>query len=125
MDKLLIIVVQDEDVDALLDAIVEIGERATRVVSAGGFLRRTSAVVLSCVPAHRVSAVLAAVERTCHQRTTIVVPPAVEFGPIGLSAVEVEIGGAIVFVVDVERRLLLATGTSDARSPARTEEAAR
>lgn len=57
--KLIIAVVQNEDADAIVDALLEQEFRATRLASTGGFLRRGNTTLLIGVQDHQVEDVLA------------------------------------------------------------------
>lgn len=56
--KLVIAVVQNEDADAVVDALLEHDFRATRLASTGGFLRRGNTTLLIGVEDHQVETVL-------------------------------------------------------------------
>jgi uncharacterized protein YaaQ len=104
--KLIIAVVQDEDVDALTDALVADGFRFTKVSTTGSFLRTGNSSLLIGVQDDQVEAVVAILKRTCRRRTQIAVPysPALEPGLLYMPEnFEVEVGGAVIFVADVAR----------------------
>ncbi len=105
VQKLLIIVASDADADTLIQKLVQRGYPATKVSSTGGFLRRGSATVFSGIDAQDVDNVLAIIRAECEARTEFVPAQALPFpGSIYPSEpVEVRTGGAIVFVVPVER----------------------
>jgi len=102
--KLIIAVVQIDDVHELVQRLVERGFGATRIDAAGGFLRRENAVVLVAAPDPAVAGVLAVIRQNCRTRTATWFPT-IDDGTIGLytEPIEVEIGGAVVFVVPIER----------------------
>ena len=104
--KLVIAVVQGKDSDALLTALNQRGFRATQIQSAGGFLRETNSTLLIGVQDKYVDEVRQIVRDNCHSRTRFVNPlmPIVEPGDFYIpSPVEVQVGGATVFVLKVER----------------------
>lgn len=104
--KLLIIIVSDTDADGLVRAMVQRGLAATKIGSTGGFLRRGNTTLLVGVPASEVEAVLTLVGRTCPARTELLTLGALPFGgemPFIGEPVEVRVGGAVVFVLHVER----------------------
>ena len=104
--KLVIIIASDADTDRLMKALIEQGYPATKVSSTGGFLHRGNATILSGVEATEVDQVLAMVRAECHARTEFVPVQTLPFFGEGTSLtepVEVRVGGAIVFVLDVER----------------------
>ena len=104
--RLVIVIASDSDADRLMKALIQQGYPATKIGSTGGFLHRGSATILSGVEADEVDQVLAMVRAECHARTEYVPVQTLPF--FGESAalsepVEVRVGGAIVFVVNVER----------------------
>jgi len=105
--KLIIAIVQDVDSKGLLDALVKDSYRATKVSSTGGFLVRGNSTVLIGVKDDQVEPVLAIIKSTCHSRREYV-SPVVPLGEAAsarywLQPLEVEVGGATVFILDVER----------------------
>ncbi len=104
--KLVIAVVQGNDAEPLLAALVKQGFRATQINSAGGFLRERNVTLLIGVADDKVDTVREIVRNNCHSRTRFVNPlmPIVEPGEFYIpSPVEVLVGGATIFVVNVER----------------------
>jgi uncharacterized protein YaaQ len=102
--KLMVAIVQIDDVHELVQQLVERGFGATRIDAAGGFLRRENAVVLIAVPEPAVAGVMAVIRQSCRTRSATWFPT-IDDGTIGLytEPIEVEIGGAVVFVVPIER----------------------
>ncbi|MDP9362967.1 MAG: cyclic-di-AMP receptor [Chloroflexota bacterium] len=104
--KLIIAIVQDEDTPALTEALVAAGHRFTKVSTTGSFLRTGNTSVLIGVEDRVVPTIMATLRRTCRRRTQVAVPysPALEPGLLYMPEnFEVEVGGAVVFVIDVER----------------------
>lgn len=104
--KLIIAVVQDTDANRLLNALMKDGYRATKLASTGGFLREGNTTFLIGTEDDKVDDVLQIIERTCRSRTQLVTPATPLGGAPGAYAsfpVEVVVGGATVFVVNVER----------------------
>ncbi len=104
--KLIIAIVQDEDTPALTEALVAAGHRFTKVSTTGSFLRTGNTSLLIGVEDHVVPVVMAVLRRTCRRRTQVAVPysPALEPGLLYMPEnFEVEVGGAVVFVGNVER----------------------
>jgi uncharacterized protein YaaQ len=80
--------------------------QATMLASTGGFLREGNATILVGTEASRVDDVLAVIQKYCRVREQLVspLPPVVEPVDSYISyPVKVQVGGAIVFVLDVER----------------------
>ena len=104
--KLVMMIVSDADADDLMAALVEQSVPATKIGSSGGFLRRGNVTIFSGVPQSQVDAVLDIVNEICPARTELVPVQTLPF--IGDSAfttepIEVSVGGAIVFVLNVEQ----------------------
>jgi len=101
--KLVIAVVQDEDSEAAVQALTEREYRVTRLATTGGFLRRGNTTLMIGVEGAQVDDVVAVLRQKCRRRT--VFTPLVSETPMMLpsSVVEVEVGGATVFVLDMER----------------------
>ena len=103
--KLLIVIASDRDADFLIQKLVQRGYPATKVSSTGGFLRRGNATIFSGVDAQDVDSVLAIIRSECRARTEFVPAQALPF-PESIhpaEPVQVRVGGAIVFIIPVER----------------------
>ena len=104
--KLVVIIASDADADRLMKSLVERGYPATKISSTGGFLRRGSATILSGVEAAEVDDVVGMVHEQCHARAEYVPVQTLPFfgeGTTLAEPAEVRVGGAIVFVLPVER----------------------
>jgi uncharacterized protein YaaQ len=104
--KMVIAIVHADDAGALVKSLSQAGYGVTHSKSAGGFLRRQNSTVFAGVPERDVDKVLEIIRNRCHARTEQVspLPPVVEPGEVYMPyPMEVEVGGATVFVIDVER----------------------
>jgi uncharacterized protein YaaQ len=104
--KLIMSIVNTDDARDLIEALLRKGYRATTISTTGGFLREGNATILSGVEDHQVASVLEIVRENCHTRIQYVnpLPPAIEPGELYMpTPMEVEVGGATVFIFDVER----------------------
>jgi uncharacterized protein YaaQ len=104
--KLILTVVQDKDGDGLLAALLEAGYRVTQIDSSGGFLREANATFLIGVDDTDVDRVLRIIKQNCYTRTQYVNPllPIMEPGEFYMpNPVEVQVGGAAVFICNVVR----------------------
>ncbi len=104
--KLIISIVHREDADDLLKALTGAGHKATLVSTTGGFLREGNATIYIGTEADKVEEVLELIRDNCHTRTRYVSPLAPLTEPSEFyipEPVEVKVGGATVFVLDVER----------------------
>ncbi len=101
--KLLIVVIQDYDVGRLLSALSEAKIGATRIASAGGFLRTGNTTVLIGVDDDRLGAAIGLFQETCRRRATSTVADADMAGVEAYDVAESRIGGGVAFVAPVER----------------------
>ena len=104
--KLVVAIVHNEDAGALVDALLESEHRATRLHSSGGFLKQSNATIIVGAEDDKVDAILELVRTNCTSRTQVVnpMPPIMEPGEFFMPyPLEVEVGGATVFVLPVER----------------------
>jgi uncharacterized protein YaaQ len=104
--KLILAIVQEKDSRRLMEALVAAEFQATMLASTGGFLREGNATVLIGTEENKVDDVLAVIQKTCRVREQLVspLPPVVEPVDSYISyPVKVQVGGAIVFVLDVTR----------------------
>jgi uncharacterized protein YaaQ len=99
-------VVHCKDADNHRTAKHDSGYRTTQINSAGGFLRESNATFLVGVDNDAVQDVLRIVKQTCYTRTQYVNPllPIMEPGEFYMpNPVEVQVGGAAVFICNVNR----------------------
>jgi uncharacterized protein YaaQ len=90
MKKLIIAVVQNEDADAVVDALLEDEFRATRLASTGGFLRRGNTTLMIGADEEQVDQVLDLIRRHAHA------------GAAGQVQQQSTPAAATVFVLDLE-----------------------
>ena len=103
--KLVIAVVQGEDAQRTVVALTDKGISSTRVSSSGGFLQQGNATLLIGVDDGQVQEALQLIRDNCRERSRYLtpVPPLAEPGEAFMAyPVEVQVGGATVFVVPVE-----------------------
>ncbi|HEY8743167.1 MAG TPA: cyclic-di-AMP receptor [Chloroflexota bacterium] len=103
--KLVVAIVQDEDAPALSDAVVGRGYRVTRMHTVGGFLRKGNATILVGVQERQIAELLAIIRQTCRTRMAFLTAtyPVEMAEPFLSEPIEVQVGGAVVFILDVER----------------------
>lgn len=104
--KLVIAIVQNDDAGPLSDALREQNYPSTLISTTGGFLREGNSTFLVGVNEDQVDPLFSLIKESCKTRTQLVnpMPPVVEPGELYLSQpVEVQVGGATVFVMDVQR----------------------
>ena len=103
--KLVLAIVQHQDATNLVDALTEQGYRVTRLSSQGGFLREGNLTLMLSVEDYQVNVVIETVREHCSTRTRYVspMPPMAESGEFYPPApLEVQVGGATVFVLKAE-----------------------
>jgi uncharacterized protein YaaQ len=103
--KLAVCVVHQRDKNALADSMVKAGFKFTLVGSQGGFLREGTATLLVGLEEHELPALKQVVEDNCHSREQVVNVSYLEgAAPTGFlgSPVSVPVGGAVMFVVNVD-----------------------
>jgi uncharacterized protein YaaQ len=103
--KMIIAVVQDKDSSRLQDALVDKDYRATKLATTGGFLKAGNTTFMIGVEDAQIQDVMDIIRENCKSRNQMVAP----VSPMGGNAdayvpypVEVEVGGATVFVLPVE-----------------------
>lgn len=104
--KLVIAMVQDDDALDVVDAITEAGFRVTKLASTGGFLKAGNTTLIIGVEAEKVQKVIDVVEDICKKRKQIITTPTPITGNVDMYMsypIEVEVGGATIFVVDVDQ----------------------
>lgn len=103
--KLMVAVVQDRDADQVVTALTATGQRVTRIGTTGGFLQQGNTTLLIGLEDAAVRNVIAILRKNCRRRDMFV-PMAVGATDQSFSLtnhIEVEVGGATVFVLDVEQ----------------------
>ena len=95
--------VQDEDSEATVRALTERNYRVTRLATTGGFLRRGNTTLLVGVEDTQVDDVMSVLQQTCRRRTAFTTLVSETPMMLPASVVEVEVGGATVFVLDMVR----------------------
>lgn len=103
--KMIIAVVQDKDSNRLSAALVDHNFQATKLASTGGFLKSGNTTFLIGTEDYRVDKALAIIKDNCQSRNQLVAP----VSPMGGHAdsyvpypIEVQVGGATVFVLPIE-----------------------
>ncbi len=104
--KLIIAIVQDEDATRLINGLMNEGYGVTKLATTGGFLRAGNTTLITGVEDEQVPAVMEIIEKLCKSRKQIATSPSPVAGATGVYVpypIEVMIGGATVFVLDVEQ----------------------
>ena len=107
--KLLLAVVQDSDVNILMEDLVENDFRVTKWSSTGGFLKSGNTTIFMGVEEDKLEECKKIIERNCKKRktTTAMINPSMQGAMFQTFPVEIEVGGATVFVLEVDDFLRL------------------
>lgn len=104
--KLILAIVQDKDANTLSNNLIDANVQATKLSSTGGFLKAGNTTFIIGIEDDRVDDVLKIIKETSHAREQFMAPP-VNIDVTGDSAIsypiEVQIGGATVFVLPVDQ----------------------
>jgi len=102
--KLIYAIVSSDDSHAVASALTKQGFQTTKLASTGGFLSSGSTTFLICVENEKVDSAIEIIKDHSSKRKQFV-PTAATYNPGVLSSipVEVSVGGATIFVTDVER----------------------
>ena len=104
--KLVVMVVDANDVDRVSDELVRSGHPVTKLGSSGGLLRRHSTTLISGVEDEAVEEVIAIARRLTQARTDWAPVHSLPFlgeGTVSEEMLEVRRGGAVLWVLPVER----------------------
>lgn len=104
--KLIIAIVHDDDAMELISSLTESGFSVTKLATTGGFLKAGNTTLLIGVEEAKLENIMDIIREVCKMRKGIISPPSSVLGGTGVympSPVEITIGGATVFVMDVDR----------------------
>jgi len=104
--KLIISVVHDEDVDELSEMLMAKGFGATKLASTGSFLKQGNTTLLIGSEKEKVDEVIEIISSVCKSRKQECTTPLMPSGATGVyipCPMEVTVGGATIFVVDIDR----------------------
>ncbi|HIR11265.1 MAG TPA: cyclic-di-AMP receptor [Candidatus Fimenecus excrementavium] len=102
--KLIIAIVNSEDASAVLSELTRQGFSVTKLATSGGFLRAGNVTMMIGVEEEQVQKALSVIEEFSSQRKQQVPVNSTYIGDSMITVpVEVTVGGATVFVLDVEQ----------------------
>lgn len=109
--KLIIAIVQDEDSNRLVSALMEEGFGVTKLATTGGFLRAGNTTLMIGVEDEKVPSAMGVIEKICKSRRQMTAATSSMMGSAGGAyshyPIEVTVGGATVFVLSVEQFIKL------------------
>ena len=102
--KLIIAIINHDDAKAVTQALTKNGFSSTKLATTGGFLMSGNATILVGVDEEKVSEAIAVIKEKSHSRRQLI-PSTTEVtcGYYPSIPVEVTVGGATIFVADIER----------------------
>lgn len=103
--KMVLAIVQDKDANRLANKLIDANIRATKLSSSGGFLKTGNSTFIIGIDDEKVEKVLNIIKEVSHVRKSYISSPiTLDFSLEGqmVYPMEVEIGGATVFVLPVE-----------------------
>ena len=105
--KLIMAIISSDDARDALDRLTKAGFRATVISTTGGFLREGNTTIFLGTEDQQVTQAVEVLRQTCRRRTQWVSPlPTLEGPGLEMSEpIEVSVGGAVVFVMNVEQFL--------------------
>lgn len=104
--KLVLAIVQDDDALDLIEELNDKGFRVTKLATTGGFLKSGNTTLMIGVEIDKVDIVIKIIEEVCKRRKQVVSTQPGLSGESGMYMpfpLEVEVGGATVFVIDVDK----------------------
>lgn len=104
--KLLITIIHERDFARVSESLLTAGYKFTKISSTGGLLRDGNATLMIGVDDEDVDTVIGLVGEKSKTREQYVSLPPADVMPAGTfvpNPVKVAVGGAVIFVVDVER----------------------
>ncbi len=107
--KLVIGIINSDDANDLLAEITKASFQATKLSTSGGFLKLGNVTVLVGVEDDKVQEVVEIFKTCCSRRTQMIAttPPYLGEGFVSAAPVQVTIGGATLFIIDVEKMIKL------------------
>lgn len=105
--KLVIAIVQDEDSKDVVEALNDENYRVTKLATTGGFLKSGNTTLMIGTEKEKVQDVINVIKKICQERKETIVTPSTfggsEGGHIQQYPVQISVGGATIFVVDVDQ----------------------
>jgi uncharacterized protein YaaQ len=103
--KLIVAIVQDQDIPSLVEDLTEKDFRVTKLASTGGFLKSGNTTLLIGVEDEQIDELIKVIEDNCKTReiTTSLLTVSMPGDTYIPYPLEVKVGGATLFILDVEQ----------------------
>ena len=103
IDRLVMAVIQEQDVENSINALIKLGLSVTCLPSQGGFLSRRNMTLLIGLMHGQEEILVKTLNKSCKKRVLYLSTPSPEIGVIASPPIPVTVGGATVFTFEVER----------------------
>ncbi|MBE6929348.1 MAG: cyclic-di-AMP receptor [Clostridia bacterium] len=103
--KMILAIINQDDANMVVNGLMKEGYSVTKLSTTGGFLRAGNTTILVGVDDEKVQKVMNIIHKHSHSRRQVV-PTGNDIGTAGMSPsmpMEVTIGGATVFVLNVDQ----------------------
>ena len=102
--KLVLAIVSNEDANKVIKSLIKENFFVTKLATTGGFLMRGNTTIIIGVQEEMLDRCIQVISETSRRRTKLV-PNAIssEFGIFSSTPVEVQVGGATIFIMDVDQ----------------------
>ncbi len=102
--KLIFAIINNDDSHSVSSSLTQSGFQATKLASTGGFLMAGNTTFMICSQDNQVDTVIGIITKHSHKRKQFV-PNSASYGLSNYTSfpVEVSVGGATIFVTDIER----------------------
>jgi uncharacterized protein YaaQ len=101
--KMLMVVIPSNNADRVLDALVNGGYTATYAETHGGMLQQSQMSLFIAAKKEQVDEILEIIENNCRTRVEMNTKPSIEDDVPNKSPVTADLGGAIIFVWDINQ----------------------
>lgn len=101
--KLVLAIVSSDDAAMVNNSLTEAGFQATKLATTGGFLKSGNTTFLIGVDDEKVENVMEILHKQSRRRTQMIPTANGDTGMLGTYPIEVAVGGATVFVLDVDQ----------------------
>ena len=108
--KLILAIINHDDANTVTQALTKKGFSSTKLATTGGFLRAGNTTLLLGVDEEKFQGAMNVIEKVCKSRKQIATSPSPVAGTTGVYVpypIEVMVGGATVFVLNVEQFIKL------------------
>ncbi|MCF0115514.1 MAG: cyclic-di-AMP receptor [Erysipelotrichaceae bacterium] len=102
--KLIIAIVSNDDSANVSSSLIKEGFSVTKLATTGGFLRAGNTTLIIGLDDEKVDEAIEIIRKDSKRRTEVVsTPMSYDLGKNVSFPIEVEVGGAVIFVVDVDK----------------------